>query len=92
MKKIIKLTESDLTRIVNRIINESDRAYGHEDIRNLYSKLGDDEDVELSDNNGEVSGQVVKKIEYVQNMLRKAIDKEDWELVKRASSYLKMKF
>jgi len=92
MKKTIKLTESDLIRIINRTISESDRAYGHGEIKNLYSKLGDDEDVELSDEGGKLSGQVVKKIDYAQNMLKKAIENEDWELVRRASSYLKMKF
>lgn len=92
MKKIIRLTESDLTRIVKRAINESDRAYGHKEIGKLYSKLGDDEDVELSDESGELSGGIVKKIDYVKNMLRKAIENEDWEMVNRAMSYLNMKF
>ena len=42
MKKIIKLTESDLTRIVRRVINENDRVYGGGNIKNLYDKLNDD--------------------------------------------------
>jgi hypothetical protein len=92
MKKIVKLTESDLTKIVKRAINESDRAYGHEEISKLYSKLRDDEDVSMDDSNGELSGQIVKKIEYVKNMLGKAIDNEDWGMVKRVISYLNMKF
>jgi hypothetical protein len=92
MKKIIKLTESDLTRIVKRVINESDRAYGHEDIDKLYSNLGDDEDVSLDDSSGELSGQVVKKIDYVKNMLERAVESEDWDMVKRAMRYLEMKF
>ena len=91
MKKIVKLTESDLSRIVNRVINESDRMYGHDEISKLYSNLGDDEDVELSDESGELSGQVVKKIEYVKNMLERAIENENWEMVTRAKSYLDMK-
>ena len=92
MKKIVKLTESDLTRIVKRIVNESDRAYGHGEIGKLYPKLKDDEDVELSDESGELSGQVVKKIDRVKSMLGKAIENEDWGMVKRAMSYLTMKF
>jgi hypothetical protein len=92
MKKIIRLTESDLTKIVKRVINESDRAYGHEEINKLYSGLKDDEDVSLDDSSGELSGQVVTKIEYVKNMLRKAIQSEDWDTVKRAMNYLSVKF
>jgi predicted phosphatase len=92
MKKIIRLTESDLTRIVKRAINESDRAYGHEEISKLYSGLKDDEDVSLDDSSGELSGQVVTKIEYVKNMLGKAIQSEDWDTVKRAMNYLSVKF
>jgi len=92
MKKIIKLTESDLSRIIIRIINESDRMYGHDDISKLYSTMGDDEDVELSDESGELSGQVVKKIQYVKNMLEKSIENEDWGMVRRTMNYLDMKF
>ena len=39
MKKVIKLTESDLTRIVKKVINENDRVYGGRDIKNLYDDL-----------------------------------------------------
>jgi hypothetical protein len=92
MKKIIKLTESDLTRIIKRVVNESDRAYGHEDIDKLYSNLGDDEDVSLDDTSGELSGQVVKKIDYVKNMLERAIESEDWNMVRRSIVYLESKF
>jgi hypothetical protein len=92
MKKIVKLTESDLSRIVSHVLNESDRMYGHDDISKLYSTMGDDEDVELSDESGELSGQVVKKIDYVKNMLGRAIENEDWEMVRRTMNYLDMKF
>jgi hypothetical protein len=54
--------------------------------------MGDDEDVELSDESGELSGQVVKKIDYVKNMLGRAIENEDWEMVRRTMNYLDMKF
>jgi hypothetical protein len=66
--------------------------YGHDDISKLYSTMGDDEDVELSDESGELSGQVVKKIQYVKNMLEKSIENEDWGMVRRTMNYLDMKF
>ena len=46
----------------------------------------------LDDSSGELSGQVVTKIEYVKNMLGKAIQSEDWDTVKRAMNYLSVKF
>ena len=92
MKKIIRLTESDLTRIVKRAINESDRVYGHEDINKLYSNLGDDEDVWLDDSSGDLSGEVVKKIDYVKDMLAMAVKKQDWSMVGRAINYMDIKF
>jgi len=92
MRKIIKLTESDLTRIVKRVINESERVYGHEEIDNLYSNLGDDEDVSLDDSSGELSGQIVKKIDNVKNMLERALQIEDWDMVRRTVRYLDSKF
>ena len=92
MRKIIKLTESDLTRIVKRVINESERVYGHEEIGNLYSSLGDDEDVSLDDSSGELSGQVVRKIDNVKNMLERALQIEDWDMVRRTVRYLDSKF
>ncbi len=92
MKKIIRLTESDLTRIVKRAINESDRAYGHEEINKLYSGLKDDEDVWLDDSSGDLSGQIVKKIDYAKDMLAMAVKKQDWSMVGRAINYLSVKF
>jgi hypothetical protein len=65
--------------------------YGHDEISKLYSTLGDDEDVELSDESGELSGQVVKKIQYVKNMLEKSIENEDWDMVRRTMNYLDMR-
>jgi len=91
MKKVIRLTESDLTKIVERNVNESDRVYGHQEIRNLYSKLSDDEDVMLDDSSGDLSGQIVKKIDYVKDMLERSVDKQDWSMVVRAINYLKIR-
>ena len=39
MKKIVKLTENDLTRIVKRVINENDRVYGYDNIKSLEKNL-----------------------------------------------------
>ena len=48
MKRIIRLTESDLTRIVKRVINETD---DYKD-RSMYDPYyGDDDDLEPADDN-----------------------------------------
>ena len=47
MKKIVKLTENDLTRIVKRVINENDRVYGYDNIKSLEKNLKDDEYIEM---------------------------------------------
>ena len=48
MKRIIRLTESDLTRIVKRVINEND---DYKD-RSMYDPYyGDDDDLEPDDDN-----------------------------------------
>jgi hypothetical protein len=88
MKKVIKLTESDLTRIVKKVINENDRVYGGRDIKNLYDKLNDDEYVHLDDSSGELSGTVVSKIEYVKQMLKSAIREENWRKVENTILFI----
>jgi hypothetical protein len=80
MSKIVKLNESDLNRLVKRIIKEDDQqrfAYGDE-IRKLDSQLGPDEYVQLSDYSDQLRGDIVKKKDYVIHMLRDAIKDEDW--------------
>ena len=88
MKRVIKLTESDLTRIVKKVINENDRVYGGDDIKNLYDKLNDDEHIHLDDSSGELSGTVVSKIEYVKRMLKSAIQEENWSKVKNTIFFI----
>jgi hypothetical protein len=88
MKKVIKLTESDLTRIVKKVINENDRVYGGRDIKNLYDDLKDDEYVHLDDSSGELSGTVVSKIEYVKRMLKSAIREENWSKVENTILFI----
>lgn len=80
MKKIVKLTESDLNRIVKRTLNEMEdqAAYGSENIKKLYDKLKDDEYVDLQDDSGELSGRIVSKMEYVKRMLKKSVKDKNW--------------
>jgi hypothetical protein len=42
MKKVIRLTESDLTRIVKRVINENKKKPSNEKIQKALKKLMDD--------------------------------------------------
>jgi hypothetical protein len=92
-KRIIKSEETRLRNIIKDVIIENHRnGYGHKEINNLYNDLNHDEDVWLSDNSGDLRGDVVKKIEYIRNMLNSAIYKEDWSMVRRAMSYIDVKF
>jgi hypothetical protein len=88
MKKVIKLTESDLTRIVRKVINENDRVYGGSNIEKLYNNLKDDEYVHLDDTSGELSGDVVSKIEYVRRMLMSAIREKNWSKVQNTILFI----
>ena len=93
-KKVIKLKQSDIVDLVKRVINENEDGrfgYGYKEIDALSNNLRDDEDVYLSDNSGELRGDVVKKKQYAINMLRNAIDKQDWSLVNRAIMYMEIK-
>ncbi len=88
----MKLNKTKVDNIVNEVILEIRRhGYGHEEINSLYNDVNNDEDVWLSDNSGDLSGEVVKKTQYVKNMLREAIRIEDWNLVHKAILYLDIK-
>jgi len=90
--KKMKLNKTKVDNIVNEVILEIRRhGYGHEEINSLYNDVNNDEDVWLSDNSGDLSGEVVKKTQYVKNMLREAIRIEDWNLVHKAILYLDIK-
>ena len=91
MGKVVKLTESDLTKIVNRVINEQERVYGGDNIKKLYDNLKDDEYVSLDDSSGDLSGSIVSKVEYVKKMLRTAIREENWSKVQNAISFMDTK-
>jgi|688.fasta_scaffold805659_2 hypothetical protein len=92
MKKVIRLTEKDLTKLVKKIITENERVYGSSEIEKLRRKLGDDEDVQLDDSSGELSGKITKKVEIVKDLLKTGLRKKDWDNVSRALSYLEIKF
>ena len=92
MKKIIKLTENDLNKIVKKVLIENERVFGNQNIKGLYDKLNDTEEVYLDDTTGDLSGEIISKKDYVTNMLKRAVEKEDWSLVSRAISYLRVKF
>ena len=68
------------------LITENEQAYGHADIKNL--KPGPGEYVELDDSSGELSGKIVKNVEYVKNMLNKAIKDQDWNKVTDAIRFI----
>ena len=88
-KKTHKLNLSDT---IDKIILENRRhAYGHQEIGGLYDDLGQDDDVYLSDNTGELRGDVISKKDYLKNMLRDAINKQEWSIVYRAISYIDIK-
>lgn len=91
MKRIVSLTESDLSKIVRRVINENERTYGNEEINKLYGNLKDDEYVSLDDSSGELSSRVVKKNEYVVEMLKTAIRKKDWSKVSNTILFIQTK-
>ena len=92
MKQIVKLTEKDLTKLIQRVINESDRVYGSKEIENLRSNLKGDEDIQLDDSSGELSGMVSKKINIVKDRLKKALKNKDWNEVMDTLLYLDLKF
>jgi hypothetical protein len=92
MKKVVKITEKDLSKLTKKVVTELERVYGHSEIDKLYSRLGDDEDVQLDDSSGELSGKITKKVDIVIDLLEQGIRKKDWVKVSRALSYLETKF
>ena len=91
MKQIVKLTEKDLTKLIQRVINESDIVYGSEEIEKLRPNLKDDEDIQLDDSSGELSGMISKKIDIVKNRLKRALKNKDWNEVMDTLLYLDLK-
>jgi hypothetical protein len=90
MKKVVRLTETDLVRIVKNVVKENN-TYSGDELKSAYSNLGDDEDISLSDVSGTLYGRKVSKKEYLENMLKDAVNTEDWGKVHRAILYLNTK-
>jgi len=72
-------------------LDEQRNPFSGEDLKNLYSSLGDDEEVSLSDDTGTLFGRKVSKKEYLEEMLTKAIREKNWSKVNHALLYLKAK-
>jgi len=87
------MKKSELQQIIKEEIQNTLKAYGHQDIKNLYKNLKPGEDVYLDDSaSGELTGEIVKKSEYLEKTLEKAIKNKDWSMVMNAVSYLRNKF
>ena len=91
MNKIIKLTESDLKNLIKKVIKEDERriGYGSEEIRNLEKDLAPDEDIKLTDYTGTLTGEVVKKKDYVIHMLKDIIHNQEWDRIGDVILYIK---
>ena len=50
--------------------------------------MKDDEYVHLDDSSGDLSGEVVSKIEYVKRMLKSAIREENWSKVENTILFI----
>jgi hypothetical protein len=84
------MKKSELQQIIKEEIQNTLKTYGGQNISKLTP--GSDEDIYLDDTSGELSGEVVKKSEYLERMLGNAIKKKDWNIVMNAITYLKSKF
>lgn len=93
MNKIIKLNESDIKNLIKKIIKEDERriGYGTEEIRNLEKDLAPDEYIKLTDYTGTLTGEVVKKKDYVIHMLRNIIDDQEWDRIGDVILFIKNK-
>lgn len=88
----IKLKKSQGKKFKTKLIEDEDRfGYGNQEIETLRQGLGSDEDIRLSDNSDKLRGDVVKKKDYLSNMLKDAIEKEDWSIVSDAISYIRIR-
>ena len=84
------MKKSELQQIIKEEIQNTFKAYGSQNISKL--KPSSDEDIYLDDTSGELTGEIVKKSEYLEKTLEKAIKNKDWSMVMNAVSYLRNKF
>ena len=81
------MKKSELQQIIKEEIQNTFKAYGSQNISKL--KPSSDEDIYLDDTSGELTGEIVKKSEYLEKTLEKAIKNKDWSMVMNAVSYLR---
>lgn len=69
-------------------LNESEIAYGHDEIDSLEKTLGPNEYIWLDDRTGELTGQKVSKKEYLKRMLKYGLEKKKWDKINAAILFL----
>lgn len=89
--KNTKLNESDIKNLIKKVIKEDERriGYGTEEIRNLEKGLAPDEDIKLTDYTGTLTGEVVKKKDYVIHMLKNIIHDQEWDRIGDVILYMR---
>ena len=83
--KIRHIQESNIRLEEDRTLSSG------EELDKLYSNLGDDEEVSLSDETETLFGSKVTKKEYLEKMLTDAMRKKDWSKIRHAILYLNTK-
>ena len=77
------------TQTSNLAEDERRIGYGTDEIRNLEKDLAPDEDIKLTDYTGTLTGEVVKKKDYVIHMLRDIIHDQEWDRIGDVILYIK---
>ena len=82
MKKIIKLTEDDLTRIIRKVIRETDETQHQEPSAELIASLSS----ETQDDEKDMTQQVAEDL-YRRRMDGRILNEDDvWEVIKKIKS------
>jgi len=86
MKKIIKLTEDDLTRIIKRVIRETDETQHQEPSAELIASLSSETQDDEKDDEKGMTQQVAEDL-YRRRMDRRILNEDDvWEVIKKIKS------
>jgi hypothetical protein len=86
MKKIIKLTEDDLTRIIKRVIRETDETQHQEPSAELIASLSSETQDDEKDDEKDMTQQVAEDL-YRRRMDRRILNEDDvWEVIKKIKS------
>ena len=75
MKKIIRLTEKDLTRIAKRVINENDNELMDHDFRQIKNGLYQAKDA-IDKGDTETASHIIEVLTYKVELLHKEISKQ----------------